>query len=136
MMKMNIPVQEAQDSLAQLEVSGMGYLFENAEKMDIQAERKNTKEQRERADSAEQEAATARQKAADAEQEAAVARQKAADAEQEATTAKRILDLFVKDLIQNSRASGHTREEIQHILQSTYSLKEDDAKSKIEKYWN
>ncbi len=31
----------------------MGYLFENAEKMDIQAERQNTKEERERADAAE-----------------------------------------------------------------------------------
>ena len=29
---------------------GMGYLFENMEKMDIQAERRNTQRERERAD--------------------------------------------------------------------------------------
>ena len=32
---------------------GMGYLFENMEKMDIQAERRNTQREKERADAAE-----------------------------------------------------------------------------------
>lgn len=34
---------------------GMGYLFENMEKMDIQAERRNTQREKERADKAEKE---------------------------------------------------------------------------------
>ena len=33
----------------------MGYLFENMEKMDIQAERRNTQREKERADKAEKE---------------------------------------------------------------------------------
>ena len=44
---------------------GMGYLFENMEKMDIQAERRNTQRERERADAAE-ERANAAEKRADA----------------------------------------------------------------------
>lgn len=34
LMKMNIPVEEAWESMEQLEVGGMGYLFENAAKQD------------------------------------------------------------------------------------------------------
>lgn len=38
---------------------GMGYLFENMEKMDIQAERRNTQRERERAEAAEKRAEAA-----------------------------------------------------------------------------
>ncbi|MBQ9609748.1 MAG: hypothetical protein IJV15_09940, partial [Lachnospiraceae bacterium] len=43
-MKLNVPPDEAQENLKNVRTEKMGYLFENMEKMDIQAERRNTAE--------------------------------------------------------------------------------------------
>lgn len=43
-MKMNVPAEEAKQCVKKVRVRQMGYLFENMEKMDIQAERRKTKE--------------------------------------------------------------------------------------------
>ena len=53
LMKMNVPTEEARELMGEIGGRGMGYLFENMEKMDIQAERKNTQRERERAEAAE-----------------------------------------------------------------------------------
>ena len=53
LIKMNVPVDEAREMMGEIGGRGMGYLFENMEKMDIQAERRNTQRERERADAAE-----------------------------------------------------------------------------------
>ena len=53
LMKMNVPVEEAKEMMGEIGGRGMGYLFENMEKMDIQAERRNTQREKERADRAE-----------------------------------------------------------------------------------
>lgn len=37
---MNVPVDEAREMMGEIGGRGMGYLFENMEKMDIQAERR------------------------------------------------------------------------------------------------
>ena len=50
---MNVPVDEAREMMGEIGGRGMGYLFENMEKMDIQAERRNTQRERERAEAAE-----------------------------------------------------------------------------------
>lgn len=50
---MNVPVEEAREMMGEIGGRGMGYLFENMEKMDIQAERRNTQRERERAEAAE-----------------------------------------------------------------------------------
>ena len=39
---MNVPVDEAREMMGEIGGRGMGYLFENMEKMDIQSERRNT----------------------------------------------------------------------------------------------
>ena len=52
---MNVPVDEAREMMGEIGGRGMGYLFENMEKMDIQAERRNTQREKERADKAEKE---------------------------------------------------------------------------------
>lgn len=59
MMKMNVPVGEARQWIRVLETDGMGYLFENMEKMDIQAERENTRIARAEAEAAKAEAKAA-----------------------------------------------------------------------------
>ena len=45
-MKLNVPPDEAQENLRNVRNVKMGYWFENMEKMDIQAERRNTAEAR------------------------------------------------------------------------------------------
>ena len=50
---MNVPVDEAREMMGEIGGRGMGYLFENMEKMDIQAERRNTQREKERADTTE-----------------------------------------------------------------------------------
>ncbi len=74
MMKMNIPTEEASEYMKAIGGNQMGYLFENMEKMDIQAERRNTaearklaEEERQRADAAERRADIEKQRADQAE---------------------------------------------------------------------
>ena len=50
---MNVPVDEVKEMMGEIGGRGMGYLFENMEKMDIQAEIRNTQREKERADAAE-----------------------------------------------------------------------------------
>ena len=52
---MNVPVDEVKEIMGEIGGRGMGYLFENMEKMDIQAERRNTQREKKRADEAEKE---------------------------------------------------------------------------------
>ena len=56
---MNVPVDEVKEMMGEIGGRGMGYLFENMEKMDIQAERRNTQRERERAEAAEKRAEAA-----------------------------------------------------------------------------
>ena len=62
--QMNVPNEEARELMGEIGGRGMGILFEHAEKMDIQAERRNTAREKERADEAETELAELRQKLA------------------------------------------------------------------------
>ena len=66
---MNVPVDEAREMMGEIGGRGMGYLFENMEKMDIQAERRNTQRERERADAAEKRAEAEKERADAAELE-------------------------------------------------------------------
>ena len=70
LMKLQVPGDEAQEIMGGIGGQGMGYLFENMDKMDIQAERRNTKREKERADIAEQRADVAEQRAEQAIKEA------------------------------------------------------------------
>ena len=61
---MNVPNEEARELMGEVGGRGMGILFEHAEKMDIQAERRNTAREKARADAAEAELETLREKLA------------------------------------------------------------------------
>lgn len=74
--QMNVPNEEARELMGEIGGRGMGILFEHAEKMDIQAERRNTAREKERADAAEKRADAA-------ETELAVLREKLARLEAE-----------------------------------------------------
>ena len=66
---MNVPVDEAREMMGEIGGRGMGYLFENMEKMDIQAERRNTQREKERADMEKERADTEKERADAAELE-------------------------------------------------------------------
>lgn len=51
--RLNLTTSETADFIEKVKGGNMGYLFENMEKMDIQLERRNTAEQRQRAEKAE-----------------------------------------------------------------------------------
>ena len=60
LMKLNVPNEEASNIMGEIGGHGMGYLFENMDKMDIQAERRNTAREKQRADTAEEQVANER----------------------------------------------------------------------------
>ncbi|MCM1186482.1 MAG: hypothetical protein NC251_01380 [Lachnoclostridium sp.] len=62
LLKENVPVVEAEELAGKVKEKKMAQLFENMEKMDIQAERRNTAREAERADKAERRAEAAEQR--------------------------------------------------------------------------
>ena len=55
LMKLKVPNEEASNIIGEIGGHGMGYLFENMDEMDIQAERRNTAREKKRADALEEE---------------------------------------------------------------------------------
>ena len=66
---MNVLVDEVKEMMGEIGGRGMGYLFENMEKMDIQAERRNTQREKERADMEKERADTEKERSDAAELE-------------------------------------------------------------------
>ena len=93
----------------------MGYWHENIEKMDIQAERRNTAEQRERAEKAEE---------------------RAEKAEERAEKAEENLNRGVKRIVDLEKASGMSFNEVVEDVQITFGLSAQSAKEKVGLYWD
>ena len=55
LMKLKVPNEETSNIIGEIGGHGMGYLFENMDEMDIQAERRNTAREKKRADALEEE---------------------------------------------------------------------------------
>ncbi|MCD7981716.1 MAG: Rpn family recombination-promoting nuclease/putative transposase [Clostridiales bacterium] len=134
LMKMNMPVEEANEYAESVEECRMGYLFENMEKIDIQAERRYAAQARQEADAAKQEADAANREADAAKQEADAARQEADAAERRADAAERRADAaeqkteaaaargaerLLLSLIEAKLAKGKTEEQIAEDLLET-----------------
>lgn len=81
--QMNVPNEEARELMGEIGGRGMGILFEHAEKMDIQAERRNTAREKERADAEKERADAAEEHANAAEAELVELRKKLARLEAE-----------------------------------------------------
>ena len=149
LMKMNVPEEEAEELVENLGAKNMGYLFENAEKMDIQAERRNTREARERADAAEAraEAEKARAEAAEAKADVAEAKAETEKARAESVEAQKALAVERADAVENSlrvmigrvaglcRDEGLTKEETRIRLHELYQVSESDLKKYFEDCW-
>ncbi len=149
--KMHVPVEEAREKLAEVEESGMGYLFENAnfDSMNIQAERRNTAEARALLAEARQELAAAEQEAETVRQELAAAEQEAETVRQKLEAEKRIreetgqalketsgkLSHIWEQLVAVCRSEKLSREETIKCLQERYGLDAGDAVSAAEQFW-
>lgn len=115
LLKVNVPVSEAEDLTDKVREKKMAELFENMEKLDIQAERKNTEPQRQRAESAEQKARIAEQKAEIAEQKA---------------------ETIISLLIESYQAAGNPHDDTLKTLMEKLGLNETEAKTKMNLYWD
>ena len=114
LMKMKVPVGEAKQYVEMIEECRMGYLFENMEEMDIQAERRNTAEARKDAEEARKDAEEAR---------------KYAEKVQEA------LENMIKAFIFECQGFGRTREDTADRLVQVCGLAKKNAEEKLELYW-
>ncbi len=149
MMKMNIPTSEASEYVKALGGKQMGYLFENMQKMDIQAERRNTAEARrqaeeaiKRADEAECRANEAEDRANEAEDRANEAEHRLAEAQKNAVSHKQ--ESEYKAYIAACRDLNCSREETVIRLAERFqtALADDPAKAreaasqKADLYWD
>lgn len=78
-MKLKVPNEEASNIIGEIGCHGMGYLFENMDEMDIQAERRNTAREKQRADEERQRADKEKQLKIEAEERAEAAEKQVAD---------------------------------------------------------
>lgn len=88
---LNLTEEETEEYTQKVKERNMGYLWENAEKMDMQAERRKTAEAQEKLAEAERKLAEAEQKQAEAEQKLTVAEEKQAEVEKTFENAMRLL---------------------------------------------
>ncbi len=126
--KMNVPVEEAREKLAKMEENGMGYLFADMEKMDIQAERRNTETARREA-----EAVKLKLEAANQELEATNQELEASNQKLEAASGK--INSLLSQLVSICQSEGLSRKEAMTCLQERYGLSYEDAVSATEQFW-
>jgi len=121
LLKENVPLDEAEELVEKVKEKKMAELFENMEKMDIQAERRNTAEQRERAEKAEDRAEKEKSRA---------------DKEKNrADKAEAIVEKGLQLFIETCREVQLPRKIILRKLVEKYSVSEQEAEAWISKYW-
>ena len=110
----------------------MGELFADMEKMDIQAERRNTA-------NAKKEAAEAKKEAEEAKKEAAEAKKEAAEAKKEAAEAEKRADKSEEDNIRLSvelcQELGASKDSAVRKLMEKRNMSLETAQEKIMLYW-
>ncbi|MCM1231935.1 MAG: Rpn family recombination-promoting nuclease/putative transposase, partial [Ruminococcus flavefaciens] len=114
LLKTNVPVAEAENLRDKVREKKVAELFADMEKLDIQAERRNTEEQRQIAEEQRQRAEAAER-----------------TLEAKAQTAERAIAL----LVESFQESGMTREAACQKLMEKIKLPEEEANVAIERYW-
>ena len=125
MMKMNMPTEDAQDCMRELGERSMGNWFENMDKMDIQAERKNTAEAR-------KELVEAKNRLYDAENQLADTKNKLSKLEQESEKTKNQTAISIINI--TKKYSG-IRESAVSEIEMAIGVSREDAEILVEKYW-
>ena len=114
-MKMNVSQDEAKQCVRKVRERQMGYWFENMEKMDIQAERRNT--------------AQARKEAEEAKREAKEAQRKAEEVQRKAETT------IIQKLVETCRELGASKDVAISKLMEKCGLEKSEANEKVDLYW-
>ena len=92
LMKLKVPNEETSNIIGEIGGNGMGYLFENMDEMDIQAERRNTARERKRAEEEKQRADAERQRADEEKQLKIEAEERANALEEEVQRLRKLLE--------------------------------------------
>ncbi len=121
LLKVNVPVPEAEELVERVRDKKMAELFECMEKMDIQEERRKT---------AEQKKLTEEERRRTEEQ-----RKRAEEAEERTEQAEKKVEQGIAIFIENCQEFALSKEEIQHRLITKFGLTKEQANSKLEKYW-
>lgn len=139
--KIGATEEEMQECVSRVRERRMGYLFENIEKMDIQAERRNTAEARAEAQKAQEEAKRAREEAEKAREEAKAEVERAKrEAEEKAQMLKEDMEEKMKkdmarSLVRVCRELGATKEETVEKIIRNCNMDEKEASEKVDIYW-
>ena len=127
--KENVPEEETEELVGKVKEKRMAELFGNMEKMDIQAERRNTREARERANQAEERAEKAENAIKEEQKKVTEANWKVREANRKVIEAQ-------NELLNSIRELGGSEEYAKKKLCNTFALSETEAQQKVEKYWD
>lgn len=122
LMKMNLSVNEAHKCVKELGERNMGNWFENMDKMDIQAERRNTAEAR-------RELAEAKEKLADAESKLSDTNSKLLHMEKTSQTQT------IMSIINMTKKYSDTKESAIQEVTKTVNVSKDEAERLVDRYW-
>ena len=149
MMKMNMPTEDAQDCMRELGERSMGNWFENMDKMDIQAERKNTAEARKELAEAKEKLAEAEGRLFEAENRLSDTRSELSDTRSELSDARselsdtqstlsdtknKLLDAAITIINMNKKYSGIKESAVSDVEQAI-GVSKEEAEHLVEKYW-
>ena len=140
LLKMNVPVPETEKLTDKVREKKMGELFADMEKMDIQAERRNTALEKERADAAEERAEEEKMRANAAEERANAAEEQAEEEKVRADEAEKRANLAEEDsiklLVELCQKLGASRDAAVQSLMEKKNLSREEALKKTGLYWS
>ena len=124
-MKMNVSQDEAKQCVRKVRERQMGYWFENMEKMDIQAERRNTAQAKEELEKTRRELEAAHKEAEAAYKEAEAAHKEA----------ESIKENTIQTLVETCHELGTTKDVAISKVMEKCGLNMSEASKKVELYW-
>ena len=146
MMKMNMPTEDAQDCMRELGERSMGNWFENMDKMDIQAERRNTAEARRELAEAKEKLTEAEGRLLESENQLADTRSELSDAQSALSDTKNKLSELEHEsekmknqtaisIINITKKYSGIRESAVSEIEKAIGVSKEEAEILVEKYW-
>ncbi|MDO4331136.1 MAG: Rpn family recombination-promoting nuclease/putative transposase [Eubacteriales bacterium] len=134
-MKMNMAQEDAAECVELVKERNMGYLFENMEKMDIQAERRNTAEARKRAEIAEKKADEAEKKAEEAAQKLESMGKRLEESRKYAQEIERKVQENRSIIVAVAQKFGASKGQAAEQLAQALGLGDEEAEAEVNRYW-
>ena len=128
LLKGNVPVPEAESMVGKVKEKKMAELFENMEKMDIQAERRKTEEERRKTEEQRKRAEEQRKRAEEQ-------RKRAEEAEQRAEEMAQKLDDSTRLFVESCQELGATKEILAEKFAEKFQVERNIAIQTVERYW-